>query len=206
MLDTLQGHKVQIDIFDEDSINADDYLGTVFIATDDLLADDVNELTLGLESTDETVKGKGRLKVDLNYLPIHQSLDERCHYFIIDIFVYSFSNVMNSDLTYPNTKVEVQVEGEATQTSGLISQEPHPHFLQSFLFLFDKTDQDKEINIRLLKMEEVEGESKSSPMGYVRLYLKELMRKGPIFHHIEPLREAVKPYMTATISAKVTFC
>ena len=112
LLDTIQGHQLRIDFYDQDSFSQDDFLGKIVKKTDDLAnfepLEEVFELQDDEAENDSSkpTEISGQASVDLQILPVSQEMPENPRFYIVNIFVYSFNNLvfdMESEI-YPTTR------------------------------------------------------------------------------------------------------
>ena len=202
-LDTIKGQNLKINLYDEDSLSRDDFLGTITCTLEDLPSNEVIVETLDLQDDEKENDSKdptevsGSITFQLELLPLVSEILENPRFHILSIFIYSFNNVME-DITsgsYPNTQVLVQA-GDQSMTSQVKTSTPHPRFEDSFILLLDSSE---DIVIKILDFDNTGLE-----YGSFQLQVDELM-ENPIKRKIQQVNEN-NPVITVTYSANIKSC
>jgi hypothetical protein len=112
LLDTQKGHKLRIDVFDEDSCSKDDFLGHVILNITDLPQNEPVIESLELlddeweNSTHNPIQVSGQITIELYFLPLKLEVLENPTFQVLSIFVYSCNNLIQDLETniYPTTR------------------------------------------------------------------------------------------------------
>lgn len=193
ILDTLIGHQVKIEFFDQDSFSKDDFIGCVVKETRDLVPGEILEENIDLinDASEEENDVSGQALVQYLYLPACSEPMDDVKYLILSIFIYSANNLIVDDV-YPDTQILVQV-GQEIKTSEILKDTPHPSFQEAFDFLMHNQEEDIAIQIKDVKNDSILGSIVLSPGDM------------PMKRKILSIDEN-QPMMTITLSASIKYC
>ena len=116
----------------------------------------------------------------------------------MNIFLYSFNNIISSEGTYSSTQATVQT-GDQIKLSKIIGETPHPSFNESFVFLLDSQIDEITVNLK-----DVETGSEIGKIVLPKLILEDIDQtpiKGKIFPII-----GENCNMTVTLSMSIKHC
>ena len=116
----------------------------------------------------------------------------------MNIFLYSFNNIVSSEGTYSSTQATVQT-GDQIKLSKIIGETPHPSFNESFVFLLDS-----QIDEIIINLKDVETGSEIGKIILPKLILEDIDQtpiKGKIFPII-----GENSNMTVTLSMSIKYC
>ena len=198
LLDTLKGHEIRVDFYDEDSLSRDNFLGHIVKSTNDLPSYEIVQETLKLlddpiENDDkEPTEVSGQATLEFQFLPSLTEQPDDARFTITSVFIYSFNNLLAADSdTYPNTQALVQV-GNDFKVSQIFKDTPHPAFEESFIFVH-KSQED--VTVKILDADT------GSELGSLILSTPDFPIKRKILSV-----NSDQPYMTVTLSANLKYC
>ena len=117
MLDVSNGHQLNITLFDEDSFSRDNFLGFISYKVNEMPVGESLVTTLELQNDERENDSKdptevsGVVTFQLELLNLTSEVMDNPRFFVFNIFIYSFNNVID-DInieTYPSTKLIVEV-------------------------------------------------------------------------------------------------
>jgi len=222
LLERREGHKIRIDLFDEDSFSKDDYLGKVLANVEDYIGNESGEneegITMTLEddplqnSSKHPTPISGDITFQLRWRPFVTSpadLNDGPNVILLTIFLYSCNNLMefedgskiegNDGIPEENQVVIKILGGTGSQVkkSQIVKNTQHPNYEEGFTFILSDTWADCTAEISILE------NSSGGSFGTFTLPVSALIR-CQIKREVQSIVEE-KPVQTITLSANIKF-
>lgn len=203
MLETPNGHRVKVELYDEDSLSRDDFLGNVYVNVQDVL-EDTSEVELALEddasendgSEPAEISGQVTLRFSWNLLNPCTSLNPETPT-LLTLFVYSCNNLIVEDSdSWPTTRLDISVCNQMKQ-SQIKKNSAHPNFEEGFTFLFAANENWSEESLNITVHEADTGGN----FGTFTLPLSNLV-DNPMKRKVVSIDEE-RPQLTITLAANL---
>jgi len=218
LLERRQGHKLRIDMFDEDSFSKDDYLGKVLVNIEDYVGNDSGEgdegITMVLEddplqnSSNDPTPISGDISFELRWRPFltsPDSFENGPNIVLLTVFLYSCNNLMefadgskieeNEGIPEEN-QVVIQITGQPKK-SQIVKNTQHPNYEEGFTFILSDNWAECTAEVSIVE------NSSGGLFGTFLMPLSSLVEQQ-IRRKCLPIVEE-KPVQTITVSANLRF-
>lgn len=215
MLETPKGHRMRLDVYDQDSMSHDEFMGFARVEVVDYMGlEEPITTTVALEDDPMENNPKkptvvsGEVTFSMRWMPLvaaNGSVVTTAPVIVLTIFVYSCNNLVEmsagggflTDGDAPSTQLRVKV-GSQTKEGEVKKNNLHPSFDECYTFMLTQQDSWQEM-IATIEVLELEN---GSTFGTYTLPLVDLSNGGPIQRRVVSISPD-KPHITITLSANI---